>query len=79
MPNDANKPNPSLGEQLTRKFMGCLLFKLGGEMTLTVQEMDDISKYVGGVQIIMKGEDGFILRTRTPESIIRDQDKIKAL
>ncbi len=64
------------GDTLSRLFLGCLLFKLGGEITLTQEEITDIKTMVGGVQILVNAEDSFVLRVKTPEAYIRDQDQI---
>lgn len=76
---DAKIPTPNLGNELSRLFIGCLLFKLGGEIHLTAEEIDEIKKSVGGVQIFLHGDDGFILRVKTPESIMEHKDKISPL
>lgn len=56
------------GNTFSRLFLGCLLYRLGGEVTLTQEEIAEIKKYVGGVQIILKADDSIVLRSKTPEA-----------
>lgn len=67
------------GDTLSRLFLGCLLFKLGGEITLTPDEIDEIKKTVGGVQILLTPDDSFVLRVKTPEAYVNDKDKISEI
>jgi hypothetical protein len=62
-------PKDPLNEVLMRTFLGCLLFRLGGEQTFTPEEMHDIQESVAGVQIIMGENDKMILRVRGRETL----------
>jgi len=67
------------GDTLSRLFLGCLLFKLGGEVTLTPSEIDDIKKTVGGVQILLTHDESFVLRVKTPEAYQEKKDQIQEI
>lgn len=67
------------GDTLSRLFLGCLLFKLGGEVTLTPAEIDDIKKTVGGVQILLTHDESFVLRVKTPEAYQENKDQIQEI
>lgn len=64
-------PKDPLNDVLMRTFLGCLLFRLGGEQTFTPEEMHDIRQMVSGVQIIAGDNDTLILRVRNRESMGR--------
>lgn len=64
-----NTEVPINGEVLSRMMLGCLLYRLGGEQTFTPEEIDEIRKYVSGVQFFVAEDDRIILRTRGPQQI----------
>jgi len=59
--------SPKTEGDLVRLLMGCLLFRLGGQQVFTAQEIDDIKKTVGGVQIGLDPDDAIVLRVKSPE------------
>ncbi len=55
-------------ESLSRLMLGCLLFRLGGEQSFTADEIDEIKKTVGGVQVFLTPDDKIIVRAKSPEA-----------
>lgn len=53
-------------DTVTRMALGLLLYRLGGEQSFTVEEMDDIRATVAGVAIFITPEGKLLFRTKTP-------------
>lgn len=58
-------------EPILRLMLGCLLFRLGGEQTFTVQEIDEIKTVVQGVQVFALEDDRIMIKSRGPEAVER--------
>jgi len=58
---------PVTGDTISRLFLGCLLFRLGGEQVFTTDEIAEIKETVGGVQILLTQDNKFLVRTRSPQ------------
>lgn len=59
----------NLSEHLQRMFLGCLLYRLGGEQSFTPEEVDAIRSEVAGVQFFVAEGDKIILRVRNKEFV----------
>lgn len=55
---------PLDGTVLARMMLGCLLYRLGGEQSFTMTEIEDIQDIVAGVQFFATEDGKIILRTR---------------
>lgn len=60
--------NEKQGSDLIRLMAGCLLFRLGGEQSFSAEEIDDIKKTVGGIQVLLTPDNRILVRSRSPES-----------
>lgn len=58
-----------LSEHLQRMFLGCLLYRLGGEQVFSAAEIDDIRKEVAGVQFFATEDNKIILRVRNTQFV----------
>jgi hypothetical protein len=58
-----------VSEHLQRMFLGCLLFRLGGEQSFTPEEIDLIRAEVKGVQFFVTDDNRIVLRVRNEEFI----------
>lgn len=56
------------GDALVRLMIGCLLFRLGGEQSFTLQEISDIRHQVAGVQVLLTEDERILVKVRTNES-----------
>ena len=63
----ANSNTAHTSELLQRMFLGCLLYRLGGEQSFTPEEIDDIRAEVKGVQFFTTEDNRIILRVRNEE------------
>jgi len=67
---------PAFDPDLMKIFMGCLLYKLGGEIKITPEEIDEIKKSIGGFQVLLTADDAIVLKIKTPEAY---QETLEAL
>jgi hypothetical protein len=58
-----------------RLILGCLLFRLGGEQTFTVEEIDFICQDVRGIQLLLIEENKLLLRTRGETAVLDAAEK----
>lgn len=66
-------------ESLVHLMLGCCLYRLGGEQSFTIQDIEDIKSVVGGVQVLVTDDDTLIVRARTHEAYKNLADKLKGL
>lgn len=57
-------------DSLTRMILGLLVYRLGGEQTFTISEIDEIRQVIHGVQIFLSSDGNkIIVRARGREYV----------
>lgn len=62
-------------DTVTRMALGLLLYRLGGEQSFSVEEMDEIRGIVAGVAMFVTPDGKLLLRTKSPEQTERAREE----
>ena len=71
--------NEQEGVELLRVMLSCAVYRLGGEVKFTPEEINDIKKVCGGVQILLTQDDSILIRAKTHEGVKALGDNIEKI